>query len=144
MPKKLHFDYNDPNVSKILKKVDTFNDLTDAEIKSLAHILKKQQYDPDELVFREGDIGSTAYVVAEGKFHLEIMSCGVKSFYEGDFFGEIALVDKRSRMGTVRAVNKAKLFVIEMDDLSNEKLIASPVREKNLSRFCQIHLILPS
>ena len=137
MPKKLHFDDNDPNVFKLLKKVETFNNLTDAEIRSLAHILKKQQYDPNELVFREGDIGTTAYVVAEGEFHLDIMDREIKSFYKGDFFGEIALVDKGSRMGTVRAVKKAKLFVIEMDDLNNEKLIASPVAKKIYHGFAK-------
>ena len=69
MPKKLHFDHKDPTVFKLLRKVETFNNLTDTEIKSLTTILRKQQYKANEIVCREGEIGTTAFVVAEGEFH---------------------------------------------------------------------------
>jgi 6-phosphofructokinase len=137
MPKQLPFDHKNPSVFNLLRKVHSFNELTDSEIKSLATILKKQQYKADEIVCREGDIGTNAFVVAEGEFHLDIMDRGIKSFFKGDFFGEIALVDARSRMGTVSAVNKGTLFVIEADDINDERRIAPRIAKKIYQAFAR-------
>jgi len=137
MPKKLSFNHKAPAVFNLLRKVDTFNDLTNAEIKSLATILNKWQYKAGEIVCREGDVGSTAYVVVKGQFHLDILDRGIKSFYAGDFFGEIALVDARSRMGTIRAIDNAMLFSIEADDINNEKNISPRIAKKIYQGFAR-------
>lgn len=130
MPKKVPFNYKDPAVTKLLRGVKTFKELTTAEIKSLASILKKWQYDEDEIVCREGHVGSTAYIVEEGEFYLDIMDRGIKTFYKGDFFGEIALVDAKPRMGTIRAIKKASLLSIDESDLNNEDLLSPRITKK--------------
>jgi 6-phosphofructokinase 1 len=137
MPKKLPFDHKDTSVFKHLRKVQTFNELTNNEIKSLTTILKKWYYKKNEIVCREGDKGSTAYVVAKGEFSLDIMDRGIKSFYKGDFFGEIALVDARSRMGTIRAIDDAILFSIEAEDINDEKLISPRIAKKIYQGFAR-------
>jgi 6-phosphofructokinase len=130
MPKQLPFDHKDPSVFRLLRKVQTFKELDRSEIKILVSILKKWQYKSSEIVCREGNIGSTAYVVSEGEFFLDIMDRGIKSFYKGDFFGEIALVDAQPRMGTIHAIDNSVLYSIEADDLNNEKLISSRIAKK--------------
>jgi len=137
MPKKLSFDHKDPAVFKLLKKVEILNDLTNVEIKSLATIFNKWQYKAGEIVCREGEIGSTAYVVSKGEFHLDIMDRGIKTFYEGNSFGEIALVDARSRMGTIRAIDNAILFSIEADDINNENSISPRIAKKIYQGFAR-------
>jgi 6-phosphofructokinase len=137
MPKKLPFDHNNPTVFKLLRKVETFNDLSNAEIKSLATILNKWQYKAGEIVCREGDIGSTVYVVVKGQFHLDIMDRGIKTFHVGGSFGEIAFVDARSRMGTIRAVDNAILFGIEADDINNEINISPRIAKKIYQGFAR-------
>jgi 6-phosphofructokinase len=137
MPKKISFNPKDPSVHKILRKVKTFKDLTASEIKSLANILTLWQYKENEIVCREGHIGSTAYVVADGEFFLDIMDRGIKSFYKGDFFGEIALVDAQPRMGTIRAVKRSTLFNIEADDINNESLISPLIAKKIYQGFAR-------
>ncbi len=137
MPKKITFDPKDPAIHKILRKVRSFKELTNTEIKSLAPILKMWQYKPGEIVCREGHIGSTAYIVADGEFFLDIMDRGIKSFYKGESFGEIALVDAQPRMGTIRAVNHAKLLCIEADDLNNEDLLSVKIAKKIYQGFAR-------
>ena len=82
MPKKITYDPKDPAIYKILRKVRSFKELTAAEIKSLATVLKMWQYKPDEIVCREGQIGSSAYIVVDGEFFLDIMDRGIKSFFK--------------------------------------------------------------
>jgi 6-phosphofructokinase len=137
MPKKISFNSKDPAVLRLLRKVHTFKDLSSAEIKSLASILKMWQYRADEIVCREGHVGSAAYIVAEGEFFLDIMDRGIKSFYKGDFFGEIALVDAQPRMGTIRAINKAALYGLEADDINNEKLLSPRIAKKIYQGFAR-------
>jgi len=130
MPKQVSFDHKNPTVLRLLKNVNTFKELTTEEIKSLATILKKFQYKENEVVCQEGHIGSTAYVVADGEFFLDIMDRGIKTFYNGDFFGEIALVDAKPRMGTIRAIKNASLFSIDERDLNNEELLSPRIAKK--------------
>lgn len=137
MSKSISFDPKDPSVLRLLRKVEIFKDLTSAEIKSLAKILKKWQYKPDEIVCREGQIGSSAYIVDDGEFFLDIMDRGIKSFYKGDFFGEIALVDAHPRMGTIRAIKNASLYSIEANDINNEERISSRISKKIYQGFAR-------
>jgi len=137
MPKKTTFDPQDPAIHKILRKVSSFKELTAAEIKSLTTVLTMWQYKPDEVVCREGQIGSTAYIVADGEFFLDIMDRGIKSFLKGESFGEIALVDARPRMGTIKAINSAKLLSIEADDLNNEELVSPKIAKKIYQGFAR-------
>ncbi len=137
MPKRVPFDYKDPSVFKLIRNVRTFKDLTNTEIKSLATILNKWQYKANEIVCREGDIGSAAYVVAEGEFYLDIMDRGIKPFYKGDFFGEIALVDARPRMGTIRAIGGAELYSLDAGDINDQNLISPLIAKKIYQGFAR-------
>ena len=138
MPKKINFNPQDKNILKLLQKVDPFRSLTEKELISLITILKKLTYKENEIVIREGETGSTAYIVAQGKFYLDIMDREIKIFTPGNFFGEIALVDARPRMGTVHAMENAVLFSLDGKDLDNDQLIASKTARKVYQGFARL------
>jgi 6-phosphofructokinase 1 len=96
------------------------------------------KYKKGETVVREGEIGSSAYIVVTGKFHLDIMGRTAKVFTAGDFFGEIALIDARPRMGTVHALTDATLFQFEGKDLENASLIAPEMAVKIYRGFSRL------
>jgi 6-phosphofructokinase 1 len=123
MPVEINFNNSDPGITDLLKKAAPFAELTGKEIKSLARIIKMYSYTEGEVVVREGEAGTTAYIVAEGILHLEIMGQKLRDFTPGDFFGEIALIDTRPRMGTVWAAGKARLLCVDKADLENPKLL---------------------
>jgi 6-phosphofructokinase 1 len=60
-----------------------------------------------------------------------------KSFYKSDTFGEIALVDARSRMGTIKAVNNAILFSFDADSINNEEKISPRIAKKIYQGFAR-------
>jgi 6-phosphofructokinase len=49
----------------------------------------------------------------------------IKIFQSSDFFGEIALIDARPRMGTVRALDNAVLLAIDGKDIDDESKLPS-------------------
>jgi len=138
MAREISFKHDDPNIILLLGMVAPFKELSEQELKSIIPILKKIEYKKDEIVVREGEIGSSAYIVADGKFHLDIMGRTTKIFRMGDFFGEIALIDARPRMGTVRALTTATLFSFEGKDLENEKIIIPKIAIKIYRGFSRL------
>jgi len=138
MPKELKFEYNDPGLQELIRKTVPFKTLSLEEIKNLIKYLKKYEYEPDEVVVSEGDIGTAAYIVERGEFLLEKMERVVKVFKKGDFFGEIALIDKRPRLGTVKAVNKSTLYSIEGQYLERTDCIPAKTSLKIIKGFARL------
>lgn len=138
MPVEKPFNPTDQELLSLLKKVKPFSDLTRKELTSIARILKKYEYSDGETVIQEGDTGSTAYIVAKGTFHLDIMGQTVRDFVYGDFFGEIALIDTRPRMGTVKSVSKSILYCIDGPDLENKKVLGPETAMKIYRGFSRL------
>jgi len=138
MPVEKSFHAADPKILSLLKKVMPFSDLTEVDLISVAQILKKYEYSEGEIVIREGDTGSTAYIVSGGIFDLDIMGQQVRKFETGDFFGEIALIDARPRMGTVTSSGESSLLMIEGPDLENKNLINPEIAMKIYRGFSRL------
>lgn len=138
MPEEIKFNPNTAKIISLLKRVRPFQELEEHELHAIVSILTKISYQKDEIVVREGEIGSSAYIVNSGKFHLDIMNRTAKVFESGDFFGEIALIDARPRMGTVRALSHATLFRIEGKDLEDAAKIAPEIAVKIYRGFSRL------
>jgi len=138
MPVEISFDPQDAELLSLLKQVGPFTDLSDDEIQSVAANLKKYEYDIDEVVVKEGEMGSTAYIVCHGHLSLNIMGQKIREFIPGDFFGEIALIDTSPRMGTVRATKKSSLYCIEGSDLESEERLSSRTAMKIYRGFSRL------
>jgi 6-phosphofructokinase 1 len=138
MSKEISFNKNDPEIISLLKKVVPFKELTVKEIESVISILKKWQYEKGELVVQEGDIGNSAYIVAQGKFSLKIRERLVKELCRDDFFGEIALISAKPRMGTIHAITKGTLFSLDRQDIENEKRISCATSMKIYKGFAKL------
>jgi CRP-like cAMP-binding protein len=73
------------------------------------------QLAPDDLVFAEGDPGSTLYVIADGEVVVEATGRELARLGPGAFFGEIALVTELPRSASVRATSRVDLLAIDRD-----------------------------
>ncbi|MBN2709809.1 MAG: 6-phosphofructokinase [Calditrichaceae bacterium] len=135
MPEKMPYDRDDPKIISLIKKTFPFRELTENEIKPVVNILRKWRYKAGEIVVKEGEIGNTAYIVAQGKFTLEINQRHVKTMVTDDFFGEIALMSAKPRMGTIQALTDGILFSIDRDDLEDEKKMPASVAKKIYKGF---------
>ena len=106
-----HFPIN------ILKKVKPFQELTPTQLEIVSGHLKQIQLKQNQILFSEADKGRDSFVVVSGRLSFTKMGRTIKHFAAGDFFGEIAMLDEKSRMGRVVAEEKSELLVLSHDNL---------------------------
>jgi len=69
--------------------------------------------DKGRVLFQENDDGKYFYIVKSGILELIIKGERKKLFNEWDCFGELALLQKCKRTGTVKCVTEVQLFVLD-------------------------------
>jgi len=78
--------------------------------------LGKVYRDGEEIV-RQGEVGDCMFVIQEGQVEvlseLEGEAFRLGQLGPGDFFGEMAIVEKQARAATVRAVGEARVLTVD-------------------------------
>ena len=106
----------------ILAESPLFDNLLTTELTMLADLFTFKTYSAGEVVFDEGNVGDSMYVIAEGSVEvLRKNPAGdlqpIAVLQAPQFFGEMSLIDTEYRSATVRANEGAKLL-----QLTNENL----------------------
>ncbi|MBX2996248.1 MAG: cyclic nucleotide-binding domain-containing protein [Bdellovibrionaceae bacterium] len=93
-------------ISKLRENM-LFKDLSTRELRLVENIVNIRTYRPGEVVFRQGDAGVGMYIISKGMVNIyteavdaattEVSTSQVTSLREGDFFGDLALVDPGNR-----------------------------------------------
>lgn len=128
----------------ILKKMELFSNLDALEMIQVSKIIRHKRYKPGELVIKEGEEGSSLFIVKNGQFRafLERQNTSdLAVFSAGDHFGEIALIDRRPRTATIVALTDGEVLEITQDDFNGLLNYSSDLKIKiydNLIRdLCQ-------
>ena len=111
---------------KLLKKAEVFSYLHDDYLKRFAKIASYRGYDKDKIILRENDTKDPSiFLIAKGQ--VKVFVSGIDGteivlaiLNEGDFFGEMSLIDEEPRSASVKTVEKSELVVIRRDDFLNE------------------------
>ena len=107
---------------EILCESPLFDNLLTTELTMLADLFSIRSFSDGEIVFSEGDVGDSMYVIAEGTVEILRKSPdgdfqSIAELHGPQFFGEMSLIDKEYRSASVRARGNARLL-----QLSNENL----------------------
>jgi CRP/FNR family cyclic AMP-dependent transcriptional regulator len=111
-------------IDNILIQIPIFQDLNNRELRTIKRILHQREYKKNEVIFNQGDVGLGMYIIVKGT--VEIV-CGparhiLAELNEGDFFGELALLDDSPRSATAVSKTPCKMlcfFKPELLDLIN-------------------------
>ena len=81
-----------------------------------------RRFEAGEVVFKEGDEGSTCYVVRSGRAravreHPDGRSITLAHFGPGDIFGEMAMFDGERRSATVESIERTEAIAILGGDM---------------------------
>lgn len=95
-----------------LKKVSLFEGLNDVALGELLTISSRKTYVPGEVVFEAGTPGKVLYIIKSGEVEGIKNGKVIFTLKEGDYFGEIALLDETPRTATVRAKKQSELLLI--------------------------------
>jgi voltage-gated potassium channel len=108
----------------LVARVPLFSGLDAAAVAEIMRYLQSQTADAGEVIVRRGEPAHSMYFIAAGAVAIELQNDRVV-LGEGHFFGEIALLAKSERSGTVRALERTKLLVLDAHDL-HVVMIAHP------------------
>lgn len=98
-----------------------FAELGEDEVAAIAEHSHWVTVEAGEVVVRKGETGDDFYIVASGAL-VVIGSQGtgegvIGRLHPGEYFGEVALVERTPRMATVRATTASRLLRLGRDDL---------------------------
>jgi len=104
-----------------LKKIKPFTTLSDEEAWYIRKISKEVYYKEGQRIFEEGTEGNAFYIMINGKVKIVKKSANGKEetlaiVKEGNYFGEVALLDGGVRSAGAAAFENASLFVILRED----------------------------
>ena len=105
----------------VLSQVYLFRELTPSEMDVLISISKEKRAKKDEIIFREGDTGDAFYLIVSGSVRISTIVPGVGEealtiLREGEYFGEMALIDDAPRSASAIANDDTILLLIEKDN----------------------------
>jgi CRP/FNR family cyclic AMP-dependent transcriptional regulator len=129
-------------VQHLLRQVPLFKRIGKRHVRSLAGRCQVLRYGPGEPVVRERFSGEAFYAIAGGRARVQRPDGHTVTLAEGDFFGELSLIDGASRNATV--VAETDLVVLKLtrqtflDLLDAEPTVCRALVESLVARIREI------
>ncbi len=114
------------DITELLKGVDLFSALDDSQLEVLSNMAINKFYEKDEVIILEDDDSNQSFfIIASGQ--VKVFISGIEGreailalLKEGDFFGEMSLLDGDPRSASVKAVERSELVTIRREDFLEE------------------------
>jgi uncharacterized membrane protein len=123
-----------------LSRVPLFKRLEPHELEKLAEEIDQVNYPAGETIFNEHDRGDALYILEEGAVRIWVYDEDVKDvtlaeLKPGDFFGELAVLDRGERSSSATAITDIHLHRLSSDDFQ-QFLLEHP--DASIDVICEI------
>jgi len=123
-----------------LSRVPLFKRLEAHELEHLAEEVDQVNYKAGETIFNEHDRGDALYILEEGSVRIWVYDEDVKDvtlaqLKPGDFFGELAVLDRGERSSSATAITDIHLHRLSSDDFQ-KFLLEHP--DASIDVICEI------
>mmetsp|Transcript_11461 Transcript_11461/g.29029 ORF Transcript_11461/g.29029 Transcript_11461/m.29029 type:complete len:433 (+) Transcript_11461:491-1789(+) len=126
------FDKSDEEKARILKCISSnplFSECDNAALETLTAAFEKCSFPPGQVIIRQGDlVAEHFFLLDSGTASALIGEQEVKTYNDGDSFGELALLYNQPRAATVKATSDAALW--RLDQNTFKSIIVANVLEK--------------
>ena len=129
-------------VVRLLAGTKLFGTLAADELTVCAERFREIRFAKGEMLFARGDPGTHLYVVAEGQVRLAIATSeGRELSFQvagaGDLFGEIAVLDGRSRSAEATALTAIAAFSLERNDFQRLRSANPAISNAVIAYLCE-------
>jgi CRP-like cAMP-binding protein len=109
------------SAADVLRRVPLFSDLSEAELERFAEVTREREYPKNSVILFEDDPGDALYIVSVGQVKVVLIGEDGREVIlsvlgDGDFFGEMSLIDDEPRSAHVIAMRDSQLLVLRRDD----------------------------
>lgn len=107
-----------------LARSSFFKDLSMVELADVATLMSKDYFQSGETIFKQGSPGDYFFYIATGavRIWLQLGDGGARELAvlgPGQFFGELALLDKEPRTASVEAIENCEVWMLEREEFLN-------------------------
>jgi uncharacterized membrane protein len=104
----------------LLSQIPLLESMEDADLAVLANKLSSKSFAEGDVIFAQGDKGDTMYLIEEGAVDIVAGSGSQRvtltSLFNGQYFGELALLDGAPRSAAAVAARQTLTLVLERED----------------------------
>ncbi len=129
---KQPFEFSRGHIADELRQSELFSVLDEGTINVLADRAPMEVFGAGEVVVRQGDGGSSLFIVLKGTLEVSVDEKIVGTIHEDSFFGEMSLLTGEPRSATVRAASEVWLAEVTKE-LLEPILGANPTVMETLS-----------
>jgi len=129
-------------LTDLLKQIPLFESMLNSECRHLAALMQRRSLHKGEILFHKGDAGSSFFIIIKGLIKIGVSNklgdeVTLALLRNGDFFGEMALLDDKPRSADATALEDSLLYVLERDVFfsflfQNENAVRSILRALSL------------
>ncbi len=101
-----------PTPSEVLAKVPLFSMLSKRELEKLTREVHDRTFPAGSVLTEENEFGTIFTVITEGEATVTVRGKVARVLKEGDFFGEMALIDRSPRSATVTADTELRCLLM--------------------------------
>ena len=112
-------------VAEMLKQTSLFSGLDQRDLRRLANAARVQTYPTGQTILREGREPHGFFIILSGT--IEVVKGAetdhptvLRTMGPGEFFGEVALIARKPRTATVRALEDTECIAIWCEDFASE------------------------
>src|SRR5258708_606014 len=118
------------SVTDLLKQAEVFGRLADPELRKVRKLLRERHIDQNQVVFRQGDLADSLYVVLAGRIRISVSSpTGHEKVLNfagvGDVIGEMGLLSGDPRSAT--AATSIDGIMLQLRNADVESVLAEDV-----------------
>jgi CRP-like cAMP-binding protein len=104
-----------------LKYIPLFSELSEDDLREIVKLAVRQVYKKDNMILIEEEIGSTMFIILDGRVKISRISDDGREVIlsilsEGDFFGEMSILDGQNRSANVVTLDDSRIMVIRRED----------------------------
>ena len=119
-----HWNKQENPTKAVLKQIPVFHELSDRQIREIENLCHKRRYKQGETVFKRLAPGEGMFIILSGTIEIFIEDKNgnkktLAVLNNGEFFGELSLLDSDTRSATAMATKNSDLLAFLRPDLQS-------------------------
>ncbi|RPD45016.1 Crp/Fnr family transcriptional regulator [Hymenobacter sediminis] len=121
----------------LLKHTTLFADTPENVLSSIVPIMKEVSFPAQHPIFAKGDLGTSLFIIYTGEVGIFTEEHRLATFREGEFFGELALLDAEPRSASAVTQSPVVAFRLDQEDFYDVMEECAEVLQNILRVLCQ-------